>query len=87
MNNILEFMYLRKSDLDYFGIRVSDKDWDEIIINISWINLYTMDGLFLVMRECESYKDFIFKLVQTKGTFPDSNGITIQQKYGMYFIN
>ena len=83
----VDLMWLSKSELKYYGIIVTDYDWDEIIINISWINLYTMDGLFLVMRECESYKDFIFKLVETKGTFPDSNGITIQQKYGMYFIN
>ena len=84
MSDILEFMYLRKSDLDYFGIKVSDKDWDEIIINISWVNSFSMDCIFELMKEFDSYEDFIITLVETKGTFPDYYGESIQQKYSMY---
>lgn len=85
MNNILDFLYLRKLDLDLFGIKISDSEWDEIVINLSWINSFSMDGLFWVMKESNTYYDFIIRLVETKGTFPDSKGRTIQQRYFMYY--
>jgi hypothetical protein len=87
MKQKVDLIWLSKSDLKQFGLFVTDSEWDEIIINLSWVNFYTLNSIFQVMKECESYKDFILKLIDTKGTFPDSNCKTIQQKYGMYFIN
>ena len=80
MSDILEFMFLRKSDLDIFEIKVSDSEWNEIIINMSWVNSYTMDCIFYIMNEFDSFEEFLIKLVETKGTFPDYNGESIQHK-------
>jgi len=80
MDKILQLMYLRKSDLNIFGIKVTDSEWDEIMINMSWVNSYSMDSLFYLMNEFDSFEEFLIKLVETKGTFPDYNGESIQQK-------
>ena len=42
-----------------------------------------MDCIFELMKEFDSYEDFIITLVETKGTFPDYYGESIQQKYSM----
>jgi len=80
MDKILELMYLRKSDLNIFGIKVTDSEWDEIMTNMNWVNSYSMDSIFYLMNEFDSFEEFLIKLVETKGTFPDNNGESIQQK-------
>jgi len=80
MDKILQLMYLRKSDLNIFGIKVTDSEWDEIMTNMNWVNSYSMDSIFYLMNEFDSFEEFLIKLVETKGTFPDYNGESIQQK-------
>ena len=80
MSDILEFMFLRKSDLSVFNLSVSDKDWDTIIMNISFVNSKSYNMIYDVMKSTDSFSDFIKLMVETKGEFPDTNGITLQQK-------
>jgi hypothetical protein len=84
-NEILEFSYLRKSDLKYYGIKINDSDWDEIILNIGIVNSYSMDMVYQIMKSTLSFEEFIKLLVETKGTFPDLNGISIQQKISQIY--
>ena len=79
-NEILEFSYLRKTDLKYFGIKIDDLDWNEILLNMNIVNSYSIDMVYQIMKSTLSFEEFIRLLVETKGTFPDSNGIPIQQK-------
>ena len=85
MSDILEFMFLRKSDLSVFNLSVSDKDWDTIIMNISIVNSKSYNMIYDVMKSTDSFSDFIKLMVETKGEFPDTNGITLQQK--VYELN
>jgi hypothetical protein len=80
MTEIIEFMFLRKSDLELFGYNITKSEWDEIIVNLSWANSCSYDSIFWIMKESNSYLDFIKRLIETKGTFPDCNGVSIQQK-------
>jgi hypothetical protein len=80
MNEILELMYLRKLDLKIYGINVTDSEWNEIIINMSGINSYSIDTIYELMKSTYSYEEFLKLLIETKGTFPDLNGIPIQKK-------
>ena len=73
-------MYLRKSDLNTFGLKVTNSEWDEIMINMSWINSYSMGSIFYLMNEFDSFEEFLIELIETNGTFPDYNGESIQQK-------
>ena len=34
MEKTLEFMFLRKSDLELFGYNITKSEWDEIIVNL-----------------------------------------------------
>ena len=77
---ILEFSYLRKSDLKNYGIKVTDSEWDEIITNMSIVNSYSIDMVYELMKRTYSFEEFLKLLIETKGTFPDSNGISIQHK-------
>ena len=80
MVKILQLMYLRKSELNTFGLKVTNSEWDEIMINMSWINSYSMGSIFYLMNEFDSFEEFLIELIETKGTFPDYNGESIQQK-------
>jgi hypothetical protein len=80
MSDILEFMFLRKSDLKVFDLSVSDEDWDTIILNLTIVNSKSYNMIYDVMKSTNSFSDFVKLLVETKGEFPDSNGITLQQK-------
>ena len=80
MNEILELMYLRKLDLKIYGINVTDSEWNEIILNMSGINSYSIDMIYELMKSTNSFEEFLKPLIETKGTFPDSNGILIQHK-------
>ena len=80
MSDILEFMVLRKSDLKVFDLSVSDEDWDTIILNLTIVNSKSYNMIYDVMKSTNSFSDFVKLLVETKGEFPDSNGITLQQK-------
>jgi hypothetical protein len=75
----IELMYLQKSDLELFGYKLSNTEWNEIVVNLSWINTYSYDTMFYVMNNFDSYEEFIERLVETKGTFPDWRAIPIQQ--------
>jgi hypothetical protein len=79
-NEILEFSYLRKSDLKCYGIKVTDSEWDEIITNMGIINSYSIEMVYELMKRTYSFEEFLRLLIETKGTFPDSNGISIQHK-------
>ncbi len=80
MNDILEFMFLRKSDLKVFDLSVSDEDWDTIVLNLTIVNSKSYNMIYDIMKSTDSFSDFVKLLVETKGEFPDSNGITLQQK-------
>jgi|LakMenEpi03Aug12_release.lakeMendotaPanAssembly.Ray.scaffolds.fasta_scaffold754849_2 hypothetical protein len=80
MTKILELMYLRKSDLKIYGINVSDSEWNEIILNMSGINSYSIDTIYELMKSTYSFEEFLKLLIETKGTFPDLNDIPIQKK-------
>ncbi len=80
MSDILEFMFLRKSDLKVFDLSVSDEDWDTIILNLTIVNSKSYNMIYDIMKSTDSFSDFVKLLVETKGEFPDSNGITLQQK-------
>ena len=84
-NEILEFSYLRKSDLKYYGIKINDSDWDEIILNIGIVNSYSMDMVYQIMKSTLSFEEFIKLLVETKGTFPALHCISIQQKISQIY--
>jgi hypothetical protein len=83
MEKNIEFMYLSEYDLKSFGYNLTKSEWDEIIVNLDWVNSYSCDAIFWIMKQSDSYMDFIKKMVETKGTFPDSNGVTIQHKEGL----
>jgi hypothetical protein len=85
MSDILEFMFLRKSDLKVFDLSVSDEDWDTILLNLTIVNLKSYNMIYDVMKSTDSFSDFIKLMVETKGEFPDTNGITLQQK--VYQLN
>jgi hypothetical protein len=85
MSNILEFMFLRKSDLKLFDLSVSDEDWDTILLNLTIVNSKSYNMIYDVMKSTDSFSDFIKLLIETKGEFPDTNGITLQQK--VYELN
>ena len=59
MTDIIEFMFLRKSDLELFGYNITKSEWDEIIIHLSWANSYSYDSIFWIVNESNSYLDFI----------------------------
>jgi hypothetical protein len=80
MNDILEFMFLRKSDLKVFDLSVSDEDWETIVLNLTIVNSKSYNMIYDIMKSTDSFSDFVKLLVETKGEFPDSNGITLQQK-------
>jgi hypothetical protein len=86
MEQNIEFMYLSEYDLKSFGYNLTKSEWDEIIVNLNWVNSYSYDAMFWIMKQSDSYMDFIKKMVETKGTFPDSNGVTIQHKEGLNWI-
>jgi hypothetical protein len=79
-NEILELSYLRKSDLKNYDIKVTDSEWDEIITNMSLVNSHSIDMVYELMKSTYSFEEFLKLLIETKGTFPDSNGISIQHK-------
>ena len=85
MSNILEFMFLRKSDLKEFDLSVSDEDWDTILLNLTIVNSKSYNMIYDVMKSTDSFSDFVKLLIETKGEFPDTNGITLQQK--VYELN
>ena len=85
MSDILEFMFLRKSDLKEFHLSVSDEDWDTILLNLTIVNSKSYNMIYDVMKSTDSFSDFIKLLIETKGEFPDTNGITLQQK--VYELN
>jgi hypothetical protein len=85
MSDILEFMFLRKSDLKEFHLSVSDEDWDTILLNLTIVNSKSYNMIYDVMKSTDSFSDFIKLMVETKGEFPDTNGITLQQK--VYELN
>jgi hypothetical protein len=85
MSDILEFMFLRKSDLEVFDLSVSDEDWDTILLNLTIVNSKSYNMIYDVMKSTDSFSDFIKLLIETKGEFPDTNGITLQQK--VYELN
>ncbi len=80
MNDILEFMFLRKSDLKVFDLSVLDEDWETIVLNLTIVNSKSYNMIYDIMKSTDSFSDFVKLLVETKGEFPDSNGITLQQK-------
>ncbi len=80
MSDILEFMFLRKSDLKVFDLSVSDENWDTIVLNLTIVNSKSYNMIYDVMKSTDSFSDFVKLLVETNGEFPDSNGITLQQK-------
>ena len=80
MSDILEFMFLRKSDLKVFDLSVSDEEWDTILLNLTIVNSKSYNMIYDVMKSTDSFSDFIKLLIETKGEFPDTNGITLQQK-------
>jgi hypothetical protein len=80
MSDILEFMFLRKSDLEVFDLSVSDEDWDTILLNLTIVNSKSYNMIYDVMKSTDSFSDFIKLMVETKGEFTDTNGITLQQK-------
>ena len=41
--------------------------------------------IYDVMKSTDSFSDFVKLLIETKGEFPDTNGITLQQK--VYELN
>ena len=85
MSDILEFMYLRKSDLKVFDLSVSDEHWDTIVLNLTIVNSKSYNMIYDVMKSTDSFSDFVKLLIETKGEFPDTNGITLQQK--VYELN
>jgi hypothetical protein len=85
MSDILEFMFLRKSDLKVFDLSVSDEEWDTILLNLTIVNSKSYNMIYDVMKSTDSFSDFIKLLIETKGEFPDTNGITLQQK--VYELN
>ncbi len=85
MSNILEFIFLRKSDLKVFDLSVSDEDWDTIVLNLTIVNSKSYNMVYDVMKSTDSFSDFVKLLIETKGEFPDTNGITLQQK--VYELN
>ena len=85
MSDILEFMFLRKSDLKVFDLSVSDEEWDTIILNLTIVNSKSYNMIYDVMKSTDSFSDFVKLLIETKGEFPDTNGITLQQK--VYELN
>jgi hypothetical protein len=80
MSDILDFMFLRKSDLEVFDLSVSDEDWDTILLNLTIVNSKSYNMIYDVMKSTDSFSDFIKLMVETKGEFTDTNGITLQQK-------
>lgn len=85
MSDILEFMFLRKSDLKMFKLSVSDEDWNTILLNLTIVNSKSYNMIYDVMKSTDSFSDFVKLLIETKGEFPDTNGITLQQK--VYELN
>jgi hypothetical protein len=85
MSDILEFMFLRKSDLKVFNLSVSDEDWNTILLNLTIVNSKSYNMIYDVMKSTDSFSDFVKLLIETKGEFPDTNGITLQQK--VYELN
>ena len=85
MSDILEFMFLRKSDLKVFDLSVSDEEWDTILLNLTIVNSKSYNMIYDVMKSTDSFSDFVKLLIETKGEFPDTNGITLQQK--VYELN
>ena len=85
MSDILEFMFLRKSDLKVFDLSVSDEEWDTILLNLTIVNSKSYNMIYDVMKSTGSFSDFVKLLIETKGEFPDTNGITLQQK--VYELN
>ena len=73
-------MFLRKSDLEVFDLSVSDEDWDTILLNLTIVNSKSYNMIYDVMKSTDSFSDFIKLMVETKGEFTDTNGITLQQK-------
>lgn len=80
MSDILEFMFLRKSDLKVFDLSVSDEDWDTILLNLTIVNSKSYNMIYDIIKSTDSFTEFVKLLVETKGEFPDSDGITLQQK-------
>ena len=85
MSDILEFVFLRKSDLKVFDLSVSDEEWDTILLNLTIVNSKSYNMIYDVMKSTDSFSDFVKLLIETKGEFPDTNGITLQQK--VYELN
>ena len=78
-------MFLRKSDLKVFDLSVSDEEWDTILLNLTIVNSKSYNMIYDVMKSTDSFSDFVKLLIETKGEFPDTNGITLQQK--VYELN
>ena len=85
MSDILEFMFLRKSDLKVFDLSVSNEEWDTILLNLTIVNSKSYNMIYDIMKSTDSFSDFVKLLIETKGEFPDTNGITLQQK--VYELN
>ena len=47
---------------------------------MSIVNSHSIDMVYELMKSTYSFEEFLKLLIETKGTFPDSNGISIQHK-------
>ena len=68
-----------------FDLSVSDEEWDTILLNLTIVNSKSYNMIYDVMKSTDSFSDFVKLLIETKGEFPDTNGITLQQK--VYELN